>query len=136
MFPNKFFKIIRTIGPINNPITPENLKPVYIAINVNIGWIPIWLPTILGSRNCLTIDIKIHRDKTHIASVTSPLQAEIIAHGTITLPEPNIGSASTKAIPNAYKSGYAIFNPANLKMYNPIKDIINDTNTSTASAFI
>ena len=82
------------------------------------------------------MDIKIHKDKTHIASVISPLQAEIIAHGIITLPDPKIGSASTKAIPKAYNNGYAIFNPANLKMYNPIKDIINDTNTSTASAFI
>ena len=135
MFPNRFFKMIRAIGPINNPIIPDTLKPVYIAINVNIGWIPMWFPTILGSINCLTIDIKIHNDKIHIAKDMSPLQAEIIDHGIITLPEPNIGNASTKAMPSAYNNGYAMFNPKNLKIYNPIKDIINDINTSTASAF-
>lgn len=32
-----FLTIIRTIGPIRSPITPINLKPVYIAIKVKIG---------------------------------------------------------------------------------------------------
>lgn len=48
---NTFCKIISTIGPMNNPIIPENLKPVYIAINVNTGCIPILFPTTLGSSN-------------------------------------------------------------------------------------
>ena len=101
-----FFNIISAIGPVNNPITPEILKPVYIAISVNIGCMPICFPTILGSTNCLVIDITINRDNKHIASLRFPLQAEIIDQGIITLPEPNIGSASTKAIPIAYNNGY------------------------------
>ena len=48
---NTFCNIINTIGPIINPINPDILKPVYIAISVNIGWIPMFLPTILGSNN-------------------------------------------------------------------------------------
>ena len=32
-----FFIIINKIGPNNNPNTPINLNPVYIAISVNIG---------------------------------------------------------------------------------------------------
>lgn len=39
--PNIFFNIISTIGPTSIPITPINLNPVYIAIRVNIGCIPI-----------------------------------------------------------------------------------------------
>jgi len=34
---NTFCNIIKTIGPIINPIKPDILKPVYIAISVNIG---------------------------------------------------------------------------------------------------
>ena len=52
-----FCKIISTIGPINKPIIPENLKPVYIAINVNTGCIPILFPTILGYNNWRTTSI-------------------------------------------------------------------------------
>lgn len=48
---NTFCKIIKTIGPINNPITPDSLKPVYIASRVNTGCIPILFPTNLGSNN-------------------------------------------------------------------------------------
>ena len=32
-----FLSIIRTIGPINIPITPNNLNPVYIEAIVKIG---------------------------------------------------------------------------------------------------
>ena len=35
--PYIFFNIIKIIGPSSNPNIPINLKPVYIAINVNIG---------------------------------------------------------------------------------------------------
>ena len=100
-----FFNIIRIIGPINSPSTPDTLNPVYMAIKVNIGCIPIWFPTIRGSINCLTTDITIHKPKTHNASVILPLHADIIAQGIITVPEPNIGSASTKPIPIAYNNG-------------------------------
>ena len=37
-----FFRMIKTIGPTNIPITPINLNPVYIATIVNIGCIPIF----------------------------------------------------------------------------------------------
>lgn len=32
-----FCSIINTIGPMNKPINPINLNPVYIAIKVKIG---------------------------------------------------------------------------------------------------
>ncbi len=85
---NIFFKIIKTIGPINNPSTPVILKPVYIAINVNIGCIPILSLTILGSINCLTIRIIAYIIIIAIPNFKSPFNAEIIAQGTITVPEP------------------------------------------------
>ena len=37
-----FFRIIKIIGPITMPKIPINLKPVYIAIKVKIGCIPIF----------------------------------------------------------------------------------------------
>lgn len=41
LFDRILFSIIKIIGPISNPIIPIILKPVYIAIKVNIGCIPI-----------------------------------------------------------------------------------------------
>ena len=70
-----------------------------------------------------------------IPKVKSPLQAAIIAQGIITAAEPKIGRASINAIPSAAISGYCTFIPKNLNIYNPIKDIINDTITNIASAF-
>ena len=81
--------------------TPISLKPVYMAIRVNKGWIPMCFPTILGSSNCLIIVIISHNTKTAIANFILPLNARKIAHGTITVPEPKIGSASTKPINKA-----------------------------------
>ncbi len=120
---------------MNNPITPDTLYPVYIAISVNIGCMPIWIPTIFGSTNCLTIDIIIHSTKMLTPSLTSPLHADIIAHGTITVPEPNIGRASTNPIANAYNKGYFTSSPAILKAYSPISDITKEISISVASAF-
>ena len=103
---NIFFKIIKTIGPINSPNTPIALNPVYIAIKVKIGCIPICLLTILGSINCLTTDIMINKTIKAIANLISPLIAEIIDHGTITVPDPKIGRASTNPIAIAAITGY------------------------------
>lgn len=83
-----FLNIIKTIGPIKSPIIPINLNPVYIAINVNIGCTPIFLLTNLGSNICLEIDIIINKTIIAIPRFKSPLIAEIMAHGTITVPEP------------------------------------------------
>ena len=99
------FKIISTIGPTIIPNIPITLKPVYIAIRVKIGWIPILLLTNLGSRNCLTIHIIIHNDIIDIPKFRFPSRVEIIAQGIITVPEPSIGSASTNPIPNAINKG-------------------------------
>lgn len=98
--PYIFFNIISTIGPKSKPHTPINLNPVYIAISVNIGCIPILPLTIFGSTNCLTILIMHHKTKIPIANFKSPEKAKNIAQGSITVPDPNIGKASTKAIPN------------------------------------
>ena len=132
---NIFFNIIKTIGPINIPNTPIILNPVYIAIRVKIGCIPMCLLTTLGSANCLIIDIITHNITTASARFISPFIADITAHGIIAVPEPSIGSASTKPIPSAASSGYFIFKPINLKIYNPINDTTNDISTSVTSAF-
>ena len=100
------------------------MKPVYIAINVKIGCIPNCPLTILGSIICLTIVIINHKINTPNANFISPLKALIIAHGIITLPDPNIGKASTNAIPIAINKGYLTFKCAILKIYNPINEII------------
>ena len=47
----------------------------------------------------------------------------------------SIGRASIKAIPSAARSGYPMFNPDNLKIYNPITTCIKDINIKVASAF-
>ena len=133
--PNIFFKIISIIGPTNIPITPKNLKPVYIAINVNIGCIPICFDTTLGSINCLTTLIITSKTIMLIPKVKSPSQAQIIAHGIITVALPNIGSASTKPIPSAAINGNGTFRPTNLNIYSPTSEITNETNTKIASAF-
>ena len=67
--------------------------------------------------------------------VKSPLHAAIIAHGIITVAEPKIGRASTKPIPKAASRGYSTFNPANLKIYSPIRQTKNETPTKINSAF-
>ena len=109
--PYIFFNIIKIIGPKSKPNTPMNLNPVYIAINVKIGWMPILPLTILGSKNCLTILIIHHKTKMPMASFKSPVKARNPAHGSITVPEPNIGSASTNAMPRAINNGNSIFQP-------------------------
>ncbi len=93
-----------------------NLNPVYIAAIVNIGCIPIFPLTIFGSINCLTIDIIIHKIIIDIPNVKSPFKPDNIPHGTIMVPDPNIGSASTKAIPIAVIRGNPTFSPAKYKI--------------------
>lgn len=85
---NMFFSIINTIGPANSPSSPIVLNPVYIAINVNIGCIPILLLTIFGSTSCLIISIVAYIIIIAIPNFKSPFSADITAHGTITVPEP------------------------------------------------
>lgn len=83
-----FFNIIKTIGPTNSPKTPIVLNPVYMAINVNIGCIPILLLTIFGSTSCLTIRIIANIIIIATPNFKSPFRAAITAQGTITVPEP------------------------------------------------
>ena len=130
-----FFIIIKIIGPINIPSTPINLKPVYMAINVKIGCVPMCLLTNLGSKNCLTVDIIISKTIIAIPNFKSPFNPEIIAHGTITVPEPKIGSASTNPINNAINNGNSILKFANFSIYKPTKEIIKETNIRVDSAF-
>ena len=85
---NIFFSIIKTIGPINNPNNPVILNPVYIAIKVKIGCIPILLLTTLGSAICLVISIIIYKIINATPKLKLPLVADIIAHGIIIVPEP------------------------------------------------
>ena len=80
--------MIRIIGPIRSPITPITLNPVYIAINVKIGCIPIFLLTNFGSNTCLAIDIIISKTIIAIPKFISQLIPLKIAHGIITVPEP------------------------------------------------
>lgn len=104
--PKIFFRIINIIGPNNIPKIPINLNPVYIAINVKIGCIPICPETTLGSINCLTIPIIASKIIKLIPKFKFPSQAATIAHGIIAEAEPKIGRASTNAIPRAAIKGY------------------------------
>ena len=129
------FKIKSTIGPSIIPITPIVLYPVYIAIKVKIGCIPICLLTNFGSNKFLTTPITDHNAIIKKPSKISPFKASIIAQGTITAPEPTIGSASTKAIPRAVINGYGTFNLHNLKITSPTREIANEINIKIAYAF-
>ena len=66
---------------------------------------------IFGSKSCLTILIMHHKTKIPMANFRSPVKARNPAHGNIIVPEPNIGSASTNAIPRAINNGNSIFQP-------------------------
>ena len=108
-----FLKIISNIGPNISPHTFHILYPVYIAINVNAGCMPICLLTNFGSKNCLTTLIITHKPSMATPSTMSPFKALIIAQGIIAVPEPSIGSASINPIPSAARSGNSTFNPTN-----------------------
>lgn len=97
MFENTFFKIIKTIGPTKSPITPKNLKPVYIAIKVYIGCMPILLLTILGSINCLIAKVKIYNPINEVPRDVSLFIKDKIAHGIKTVPEPKYWKCINKA---------------------------------------
>lgn len=103
----------------NIPIIPITLYPVYMAINVNIGCIPIWLLTTFGSNNCLTIVMIINKTTNAIDKFIFPLKADTTAQGNITVPEPTIGSASANAINKAISNGYPTFSPNILNENNP-----------------
>ena len=92
-----FFSIIKIIGPTKRPRIPIILKPVYIAIRVKIGCIPIFPLTILGSSSCLAINIIAYITIIAIPRLRSPFRASIIAHGTITVPEPKYWQCIYKA---------------------------------------
>ena len=82
--------------------------------------------TSLGSSIFLTIAIVINKTIIATPRTMSPFIASIIAQGIITALEPKIGNASTKDIPSAVNKGYFIFNPQNLYIVNPTKEIKND----------
>lgn len=96
-FEKIFFKIINTIGPARSPNIPKNLKPVYIEINVYIGWIPILLLTILGSSNCFTNRVKIYNPKSEKPNALLLLAKLITDQGIITVPLPKYRKAINKA---------------------------------------
>ena len=106
-----YIKIIRRIGPTNNPITPIILKLVYIANNVNIGCIPILLLTSFGSINCLDTNIKRYNPNIENPKDELPFKNNIADQGIIMLPAPSIGNASTKPIKIAINIGYSISIP-------------------------
>lgn len=118
-----------------NPIIPLILNPTYIAINVYNGCIPSCDDTILGSRNCLISEITNSNTSIDIPNVKSPDIIVIIPHGSITVPEPSIGSKSTKPIPSDIRKGDSIFIPIALNIYRAIRTIIKEINISIISAF-
>lgn len=91
--------------------------------------------TNFGSKICRTRDIITSNTIIAIPKLISPFIAHIIAHGTITLPDPNIGRASTNPINKAISNGYSTLNPVNSSIYSPIREIIKETNIKVASAF-
>ncbi len=51
-----------------------------------------------------------------IPNFRSPFKPDNIPHGIITVPDPSIGSASTKPMPIAIISGKPTFSPAKYKI--------------------
>ena len=99
--PKTFLNISNNIGPKINPNTPNNLKPAYIPIKVNIGCKPISELTNFGSIICLITAQISQITSTAIATGQFPINAKYIAHGTITKPAPSNGNKSTKPITSA-----------------------------------
>ena len=77
----------------------------------------------------------IHRIIIDIPNLKSPFKLDKIPHGIITVPVPNIGSASTNPIAIAMIKGKPTFNPIKWKIYNPIKQIINEIKIKVNWAF-
>lgn len=88
VFEKIFFSIIKIIGPAKSPINPKNLNPVYIAIKVKIGCMPILLLTIFGSMNCFASSVNIYKPKSAEPKDISEFIKEIIAQGISTVPLP------------------------------------------------
>lgn len=88
VFEKIFLRIIKIIGPASSPKSPKNLNPVYIAIKVKIGCIPILLLTIFGSINCFASSVKIYNPKSAEPNDISEFIKEITAHGISTVPLP------------------------------------------------
>ncbi len=88
VFEKIFLRIIKIIGPASSPKSPKNLNPVYIAIKVKIGCIPILLLTIFGSINCFASSVKTYNPKSAEPSEISEFMKEINAHGISTVPLP------------------------------------------------
>lgn len=88
VFEKIFLRIIKIIGPASSPKSPKNLNPVYIAIKVKIGCIPILLLTILGSKNCFARSVKIYNPKSNEPSEILLFINDIIAHGISIVPLP------------------------------------------------
>ena len=51
-----------------------------------------------------------------IPKLILPSRADIIAQGIITVPEPSIGRASTKAVASAINNGYLTLSPKNINI--------------------
>ena len=103
IFAKIFLSIIKTIGPTSNPIIPINLNPVYIAINVKIGCIPILLLTILGSINCFVIKIMVYNIIKAIPKLKFPFILENSAQGRKIVPEPKYWKCIYKPYSHSYK---------------------------------
>ena len=95
----------------------------------------MFLLTSLGSNSCLATDMMMSKTMMAIPKLKSPFMAQMTAQGTITVPDPRIGRASTNPINKAINNGYGMLNPVNCKIYNPIKEMIKEMRTKVASAF-
>lgn len=83
-----FFNTTNIIGPNKSPSTPINLNPVYIAISVKIGCIPILLLTSFGSRICFTTTVKIYKPNKAKANPLFSFNNSIKTQGKNTVPAP------------------------------------------------
>ena len=70
-----------------------------------------------------------------IANLKSPFNADTTAQGTIAVPEPTKGNASTNPIPNATSNGYSMLKPKKFIASKPTKTIRKSIPININSAF-
>ena len=82
-------------------------KPTYMAHSDASGGSPAWAAISLGSSTLRTTEITANSASSAMPRGTAPSRHSTAAQGTSTVPVPNTGSASIRAISAASSSAYS-----------------------------
>lgn len=96
MIPASFaeLKAISRSGPMIKPMNPKSFRPRYMAISVDSGESPIWLPITFGSTVRLMINKMTARTASWVPNAIFPVARWKIDHGASMTIEPINGIKS------------------------------------------